>query len=73
MTRSEATKSTAAEQLVDIRDVKIDRSLPSEERIKSFIEQIKNCFRRARRLPTCQRFSKKATACLKSHALHTLM
>ena len=42
MTRSEATKSTAAEQLVDIRDVKIDRSLPSEERIKSFIEQIKN-------------------------------
>ena len=31
MTRSEATKSTAAEQLVDIRDVKIDRSLPSEE------------------------------------------
>ena len=28
-------------QLVDIRDVKIDRSLPSEERIKSFIEQIK--------------------------------
>ena len=42
MTRSEATKSTATEQLVDIRDVKIDRSLPSEERIKSFIEQIKN-------------------------------
>lgn len=42
MTRSEATKSTAAEQLVDIRDVKIDHSLPSEERIKSFIEQIKN-------------------------------
>ena len=41
MTRSEATKSTATEQLVDIRDVKIDRSLPSEERIKSFIEQIK--------------------------------
>ena len=37
MTRSEATKSTAAEQLVDIRDVKIDRSLSSEE-----IEQIKN-------------------------------
>ena len=29
-------------QLVDIRNVKIDRSLPSEERIKSFIEQIKN-------------------------------
>ena len=30
------------EQLVDIRDVKIDRSLPMEERVKSFIEQIKN-------------------------------
>ena len=29
-------------QLVDFRNVKIDRSLPSEERIKSFIEQIKN-------------------------------
>lgn len=34
-------------QLVDIRDVKIDRSLPSDERIRSFIEQIKNpyCFK----------------------------
>ena len=42
MTRSEATKSTATEQLVDIRDVKIDRSLPSEERIKSFVEQIRD-------------------------------
>ena len=42
MTRNEAMKSTAADQLVDIRDVKIDRTLPSEERIKSFIEQIKN-------------------------------
>ena len=30
------------EQLVDIRDGKIDRSLPMEERVKSFIEQIKN-------------------------------
>lgn len=42
MTRSEATKSTAAEQLVDIRDVKIDRSLPSEERIKSFMKMNKD-------------------------------
>ena len=34
-------------QLVDIRDVKIDRTLPSDERIRSFIEQIKNpyCFK----------------------------
>ena len=30
------------EDLVDIRDVHIDRSLPKEERIKSFIRQIKN-------------------------------
>ena len=28
--------------LVDIRDVKIDRSLPIEERVKSYVEQIKN-------------------------------
>lgn len=33
--------------LIDIRDVKIDRSLPLEERVRSFVEQIKNpyCFR----------------------------
>ena len=37
-----ARSATAHDQLVDIRDVKIDRSLPSDERIKSFIEQIKN-------------------------------
>lgn len=30
------------EQLVDIRDVTIDRSLPNDERVKSFVEQIKN-------------------------------
>ena len=28
--------------LVDIRDVHIDRTLPKDERIKSFIRQIKN-------------------------------
>lgn len=28
--------------LVDIRDVKIDRSLPIEERVKSYVEQVKN-------------------------------
>lgn len=34
-------------ELVDIRDVVIDRTLPVEERIKSYVEQIKNpyCFR----------------------------
>ena len=30
------------DSLVDIRDVKIDRSLPVEERRKSYVEQIKN-------------------------------
>lgn len=30
------------DSLVDIRDVKIDRSQPVEERMKSYIEQIKN-------------------------------
>jgi hypothetical protein len=28
--------------LVDIRDVKIDRSKPVEDRMKSYVEQIKN-------------------------------
>jgi hypothetical protein len=28
--------------LVDIRDVKIDRSQPVEDRIRSYVEQIKN-------------------------------
>lgn len=34
-------------ELVDIRDVVIDRTLPTEERIKSYVQQIKNpyCFR----------------------------
>ncbi len=33
--------------LVDIHDVKIDRTLPKEERIRSFVKQIKNpyCFK----------------------------
>lgn len=30
------------DSLVDIRDVKIDRSLPVEERMKFYVEQIKN-------------------------------
>lgn len=35
------------DELVDIRTVKIDPDLPREERIQSFLEQIKNpyCFR----------------------------
>ena len=37
--------STADEQLVDIRDVKIDRTLPTEERIRSFVEQIRDPYK----------------------------
>lgn len=34
-------------ELVDIRDVVIDKSLPLEERVRSYVEQIKNpyCFK----------------------------
>lgn len=35
-------RTVSRDDLVDIRDVKIDRALPKEERLKSFIEQIKN-------------------------------
>lgn len=33
--------------LVDTRDVKVDRSLPVEDRIRSYVEQVKDpyCFR----------------------------
>ena len=33
--------------LVDIRDVKVDRSLPVEDRIRSYVEQVRDpyCFR----------------------------
>ena len=35
------------DSLVDIRTVHVDRSLPLEERVRSFVEQIKNpyCFK----------------------------
>lgn len=39
---NEQSKKDLLESLVDIRDVKIDRSKPVEERIKSYVEQIKN-------------------------------
>lgn len=42
MTDCRTMESGETGELVDIRNVKIDRSLPSEDRIKSFIEQIKN-------------------------------
>lgn len=38
----EENRYASADQLVDIRDVKIDSSLPTEERIKSFVEQIRD-------------------------------
>ena len=31
--------------LVDIRNVKIDKTLPTEERIKSYVKQIKNPYK----------------------------
>ncbi len=39
---NEQSKKELLESLVDIRDVKIDRSKPVEERMKSYVEQIKN-------------------------------
>lgn len=39
---NEQNKKDLLESLVDIRDVKIDRSKPVEERMKSYVEQIKN-------------------------------
>lgn len=38
----EMTRSELLDSLVDIRDVKIDRSMSVEERMKSYVEQIKN-------------------------------
>ncbi|MCC8029991.1 MAG: hypothetical protein LIO75_09420 [Lachnospiraceae bacterium] len=42
MTDKKQAEVPFPEQLVDIRDVTIDRSLPGDERLKSFVEQIKN-------------------------------
>lgn len=39
---NEQSKKDLLESLVDIRDVKIDTSKPVEERMKSYVEQIKN-------------------------------
>ena len=36
------SKRELLDSLVDIRDVKIDRSMSVEERMKSYVEQIKN-------------------------------
>ena len=38
----EMTRKELLDSLVDIRDVKIDRSMSVEDRMKSYVEQIKN-------------------------------
>lgn len=39
---NEQSRKELLDSLVDIRDVKIDRSAPLEERMKSYVKQIKN-------------------------------
>lgn len=39
---NERSRKELLDSLVDIRDVKIDRSLSVEDRMKSYVEQIKN-------------------------------
>lgn len=39
---NERDRKEMLDTLVDIRDVKVDRSKPMEERLKSYVEQIKN-------------------------------
>ena len=38
----EEFRKAPLEALVDIQNVKIDRSLPMEERIRSYVEQVKD-------------------------------
>ena len=37
--------SDICEELVDIRDVNVEKNLPKEERIQAFLQQIKNPYR----------------------------
>ena len=39
---AEENRKELLDSLVDIRDVKIDRSMSVEDRMKSYVEQIKN-------------------------------
>lgn len=39
---NERSRKELLDSLVDIRDVKIDRSMSEEDRMKSYVEQIKN-------------------------------
>lgn len=45
--RQKSIKSVSANGLVDIRSVSVDNTLPPEERMMDYLEQIKNpyCFR----------------------------
>lgn len=42
MIENTQTHNDLLASLVDIRDVQIDRTLPMEERVKSYVEQVKN-------------------------------
>ncbi len=42
MSDTKQTQNDILASLVDIRDVKIDRTLPVEDRIKSYVAQVKN-------------------------------
>lgn len=39
---NERSRKELLDSLVDIRDIKIDRSMSVEDRMKSYVEQIKN-------------------------------
>ena len=43
--QNQMIQEIAGEGLVDVRQVQIDSSLPKEERIRSFVRQIKNPYR----------------------------
>ncbi len=50
------TNISASEELVDIRDVTVNRELPKEERIADFVNQIKNPY-----LFKCGKYTVKAS------------
>ncbi len=50
------TNISASEELVDIRDVTVNRELPKEERIADFVSQIKNPY-----LFKCGKYTVKAS------------
>lgn len=39
------TDETSTAELIDIRDVSVNKELPKQERIAAFVEQIKNPYR----------------------------